>query len=77
MEELGQCVSLLLCDMAADVDCRRWSLVVRKKTTVPSRKLKFSGFWGVEILCENGAESSVQSPWSPNFQPFPRLGLGD
>lgn len=67
-------MSLLLCDMAADVDCRRWSLVVREKSTVPSRRLKFSGFC-VWKFCVRMGQSSVQSAWSPNCQPLPTLGL--
>jgi hypothetical protein len=75
MDGLEQCVSLLLCDMAADVDCRRWSLVVREKNHGSKPETQVLWILGVEILCENGAESSVQSPWSPNSQPFPTWGL--
>lgn len=68
---LRPCVSLLLCDMAADVDCRRWSLVVREKKHGSKPETEVLWILRVEILCENGAESSVQSAWSPNCQPSP------
>lgn len=73
---LRQCVSLLLCDMAADVDCRRWSLVVREKSTVPSRRLKFSGFCVWKFCVRMGQRAWSNQRGALTLNP-PHFGLGD
>lgn len=69
-------MSLLLCDMAADVDCRRWSLVVREKTTVPSRRLKFSGFCVRKFCVRMGQRARSNQHGALTLNP-PHFRLGD